>query len=234
MKFFTRNPDRIFGFPIGADGFVSRSARLRLFEPENPSLFVPRSFGIGWDLNTGAVAVKLGLIRPDDSLPDLEQHIPPRVAQLLSVAPLAGAGLVAVTAAAVSRGTASMPASWTMFFRPRNSKPVSSVVLSHAICGAGFTAWNLWQNSKEEGVDVVATALTLGVQTSSVFALLAGKLAAGKTTSRPGRPSPLAALASVAIPVVTTSIVVGTVRAALTNLERKLRNTAVSKTAGNR
>ncbi|MDY5839286.1 MAG: DUF5808 domain-containing protein [Corynebacterium camporealensis] len=48
--------------PIGLPW--KRELSLRSFEPENPKLFVPRRFGIGWDLNFGAVAAKLGIIRP--------------------------------------------------------------------------------------------------------------------------------------------------------------------------
>lgn len=54
---------------------MSKEARLRVFDPESPRLFVPRSFGWGWELNLGAVAAKLGLIRPDDTVEDLEAYI---------------------------------------------------------------------------------------------------------------------------------------------------------------
>ena len=61
----------------------------------HPALPVPLSAGIGWDLNTGAVAVRLGLIRPDDSLPDLEAHIPGAVARALAPGVAVSAGLAA-------------------------------------------------------------------------------------------------------------------------------------------
>lgn len=35
------------------------------WNPRDPRLFVPRVFGLGWSLNFGAAAVKLGLIEPD-------------------------------------------------------------------------------------------------------------------------------------------------------------------------
>ncbi|MFV0452104.1 MAG: hypothetical protein ACK5LS_07650, partial [Propioniciclava sp.] len=39
--------------------------RRRLWDPTNEKLAVPRVFGAGWDLNLGALAVRLGLIEPD-------------------------------------------------------------------------------------------------------------------------------------------------------------------------
>ena len=35
------------------------------WNPRDPRLFVPRVFGLGWSLNFGAAAVRLGLIEPD-------------------------------------------------------------------------------------------------------------------------------------------------------------------------
>ncbi|WP_248631025.1 DUF5808 domain-containing protein [Corynebacterium glucuronolyticum] len=51
--------------------------RFSAFDPENPNWLVPRRVGVGWDLNLGKLAVKAGLVRPDDSLPDLQEHIRP-------------------------------------------------------------------------------------------------------------------------------------------------------------
>lgn len=37
----------------------------RLWNPALEQVFVPRAFGLGWDLNFAAIAVRLGLIEPD-------------------------------------------------------------------------------------------------------------------------------------------------------------------------
>lgn len=52
---------------IPYDWRVPTADRLRrnLWDPTSDALFVPRAFGAGWDLNFGAVAVRLGLIEPD-------------------------------------------------------------------------------------------------------------------------------------------------------------------------
>jgi len=38
----------------------------RWWDPMEPKILVPRVFGLGWDVNFGAIAVRLGMIRPDD------------------------------------------------------------------------------------------------------------------------------------------------------------------------
>lgn len=56
---------RIAGMPNSlGKGFGRRMAGT--FAPGDHRLFVPRVFGIGWAINMGAVAVRLGLLRPDD------------------------------------------------------------------------------------------------------------------------------------------------------------------------
>lgn len=56
---------------------VSKLAN-RLWNPTDPRIFVPRVFGVGWDINFGAVAVKLGLLRPDDESESPFSHVPKR------------------------------------------------------------------------------------------------------------------------------------------------------------
>ena len=64
-------PRRVLGAPVGLD-LANLPARVaRTFDPEGP-LLVPRSLGIGWDLNLGALAVRLHLVAPDDLGEDLE------------------------------------------------------------------------------------------------------------------------------------------------------------------
>ncbi|MEA5053894.1 MAG: DUF1648 domain-containing protein [Propionicimonas sp.] len=50
-------------------GFRLRGADERIaatwWDPANPRLLLPRAIGLGWDINFGAIAVRLGLIEPD-------------------------------------------------------------------------------------------------------------------------------------------------------------------------
>ena len=65
---------------------AERAAR-RWWDPMNPKVLVPRVFGLGWDLNLGAVAVKLGLIKPDDEDTPFES-VPERWLAVSAVLPL--------------------------------------------------------------------------------------------------------------------------------------------------
>jgi hypothetical protein len=57
------------GTILGIPNSLTRGIGRRMagtFNPSDPRLIVPRVLGLGWTLNMGAVAVKLGLLNPDD------------------------------------------------------------------------------------------------------------------------------------------------------------------------
>ena len=62
---------RVLGVPtaLSPRGLVHRAARS--FSLADP-LLVPRAYGIGWDVNLGALAVRAGLAHPDDLDDDLD------------------------------------------------------------------------------------------------------------------------------------------------------------------
>lgn len=216
---------RVLGVPVDLRGLTEPRARLRAFEPENPSLLVPRAIGVGWDLNLGAIAVRLGLIRPDDSLPDLEDHIPPRAATLLTVAPLGGAAAVAVLGALVGRSDEPLPSNWSLTFRPDRwvdaPRAVGVPVALSVAAGAWAAAGSIRRrgSTAQQGPDVTAAAQALGLQAMSALMITASRRAAEK----PGDRSLLAPAGLVAFPVVSTAVLVGTVRSALSGLERTMQ-----------
>lgn len=57
---------RVLGMPYDVRMPTTERIRLRWWNPTDPRIWMPRAWGIGWDLNFGALAVKLRLIRPDD------------------------------------------------------------------------------------------------------------------------------------------------------------------------
>jgi hypothetical protein len=84
----------------------------RWWNPLDPHIFVPRVFGVGWDINFGALAVRLHLVRPDDE--DVPfASVPSLVVSLTLALPVA---LAAVQSAlmALSYGTlpAQLPVHW--------------------------------------------------------------------------------------------------------------------------
>ncbi|MRR12907.1 DUF1648 domain-containing protein, partial [bacterium] len=60
----------------------------RVWNPADPRIFTPRLFGIGWTINFGALAVKLGLLRPDDLAEDSFEHLPGWVANAVLAVPV--------------------------------------------------------------------------------------------------------------------------------------------------
>ncbi len=56
----------ILGMPYELRFPTAERVALRWWDPTNPDVLVPRLFGVGWDLNFAAIAVGLGLIKPDD------------------------------------------------------------------------------------------------------------------------------------------------------------------------
>ncbi len=101
MKLWMQDEDgvrRLFGMPVGIPFDTDPEVLLRGFEPENPKLWVPRTVGAGWNLNLGTVAVKLGLLRPDDSIPGLDTYFPQGIRHFFQWAPWAGAAAGASTA----------------------------------------------------------------------------------------------------------------------------------------
>jgi len=61
----TRGSGRVLGMPYDLRVPTAERIADRLWNPRDPRIWMPRAFGMGWDLNMGAVAVRLNLIEPD-------------------------------------------------------------------------------------------------------------------------------------------------------------------------
>lgn len=190
--------------------FNTTNPRLRNFDPENPNLLVPRTVGLGWDLNIGAVAVKLGLIRPDDSLPDLEEHIPHEVTTTLRITPILGAAAVTVAGIQLARTHDRLPSSWGLTMKPTRWSDAPAAVAPPVLISVGSAIWA----TASPRVDVSLTAQALGLQTMSLLLLAAASRPSSRT---------LPATGLIALPAVATGVLTATVRSALNNLDTKLK-----------
>lgn len=241
MKIWSKNEDgthRILGIPVGAPWDISGRATLRCFEPENPALLVPRTIGIGWDLNLGAVAVKLQLIRPDDSLPDLEEYIPESIRKALLTAPWLGALGSCLLAAGVS-GADRAVSKWTLTGKPRNyssGMAVAGVTAAISLASAVFplvagvsearqSHRGESESSPAISIDVVTCAQALGVQTAALLSLLA----VHAENRDPGSRQLLAVAAPIAAPVIAGGVIVTTVRSTLATLGKTLASERTSQ-----
>ena len=216
---------RVLGFPVSLAGLTNPEARLRAFEPENPKLFVPRTICIGWDLNLGAVAVRLGILRPDDSVPDLVDHIPPATIKALRLSPLAGASAVLIAGAYTAQRYDRLPTNWGLTFRPNRWGNGVAAMATPVLLSVGAWVWaeiatrRATTSNSKPTVDVTASAQALGLQAMSLVLITAAARQADNPDA--ARLLPLAGVMTA--PAVSTGVLVTTVRSALRRLDRKLR-----------
>jgi hypothetical protein len=104
---------RIFGMPYDFRGANATRLAERMWNPADPRIFMPRLFGIGWTFNFGAVAVKLGLIRPDDAGDESYERVPDGVVRAaLAVPALFALGALVAVAASWASLPAEVPVHW--------------------------------------------------------------------------------------------------------------------------
>lgn len=97
---------RILGVPYDVRMPDTTRAASRWWNPLDQRVLVPRMFGVGWDVNFGAVAVKLGLVRPDDE----DEPFAAVPSRAVTASMLVPAGLLAALFVAVAMFGPSMPA----------------------------------------------------------------------------------------------------------------------------
>lgn len=163
---------RVLGVPVDTRGPVDPDVRARTWNPTNPRLVVPRLFGAGWTLNLGAVAVRLGLLRPDDASDDVIEHIPSRHVMIARTVPLV---IAAAAAAAVALSWRSLPRQVPSGFdlggRTRSRTSRASLLVTLAL-GALPAAWAQRRTPTVEDTLVRASSAT------SLAVLSAGTVAA--------------------------------------------------------
>ena len=119
---------RVLGMPYDFRGASAERVGERIWNPADPRVFMPRLFGVGWTINFGALAVKLGLIRPDDAGDESFERIPAGAVRAALAVPAAlAAATVTVLALAWSTLPAELPVHWGTSGAPDDwtAKPVA-------------------------------------------------------------------------------------------------------------
>lgn len=146
----------------------------RVWDPMNRSILVPRVVGLGWDINLGAVAVKLGWLRPDDSDCDVIGAIPEKELRLSTSLPTVGAGLALIASAiAVSRSPNILPSGWNMAFRPNRYSSAATALAPGVIMSLTAAIWTGLAPDRHDHIarNVFGTSLSfLGAGTSLLAA----------------------------------------------------------------
>ncbi|MDO8848500.1 MAG: DUF1648 domain-containing protein [Coriobacteriia bacterium] len=98
---------RLLGMPYDFRGASVDRISSRMWNPADPHIFTPRLFGLGWTINFGALAVKLGLLRPDDVGDELFERIPSAAVWIAFAIP---AVIATATAVLMAVSWSSLPA----------------------------------------------------------------------------------------------------------------------------
>ena len=231
MSLFTHAPLRQW-----ITGTTAETARLKFFDPADPALFVPRRFGAGIAVNTGAVAVKLGLLRPDDDLADTAPYLDRKSIDFLRFSPVVPLAVILAAGWRTRRDTANRyPIKWNWTTRPTKFAPAWIALGIPAVIATVCTASSLFPAQPEHhtgqpepapaatahpraGVDVSRYTIALGQ--SVMCAGIA--LAALKSARIPDKPNPGVLAAVAAGPVAATTATVWAVRRALNSIAATL------------
>jgi hypothetical protein len=109
---------RLLGVPY--DVRVPNSDRVasRLWNPLDPRIFVPRIFGLGWDINFGALAVKLHLVNPDDEDEPFAAVSAGVVAATMAIPLLIAVAFAVLVVTAWPTLPAQLPSHWNVLGQP--------------------------------------------------------------------------------------------------------------------
>lgn len=226
MKWFGKDAEgqaRVLGMPVSGLWLGRSDAALDGFEPENPRLFIPRKYGLGWDVNLGAVGVRLGLIRPDDSLPDLANYVPTRLKRGIRLTTIAGGIGVAFLAVLVSRKEQvlvqrSARRASERFITGRQAA-LAPVVLT-TVAALAPQVFRRDDPESEDAVRLANQADLMGVEAMSIAWLVAMRRAGDKRKMTRRLMVPIVAL----WPLVTGACQLAYVKTALTRVKSRLHN----------
>lgn len=205
---------RVLGLPVDVRAPTSARVRSRVFDPTDSRILVPRILGAGWRLNYGALAVRLGLLRPDDVDDDVLAHVPPAVRRVTRAIPWVTAAKTAFWAAAAWRTGPRVPSHWDVAGRVDGWSD-RRLILPALTAFATGAAWWGTRTDPDDPLVRPALAASAGATTTAIAVLTTW------TARRPTRPHPEVAMVAIA-PLATTAVMlIWPVRAGLRALARE-------------
>jgi hypothetical protein len=149
----------------GSESLGARAAR-SWWSPADPRFFLPRTLGFGWDINFGAVAVKLGLIEPDAENVPFEST-PDSAFRLAAVLPTACAAATIAHYAVRGRSLPDpLPANWGLAgnanrWMSKRSAAASDLAMTVLPAGLAWWAASRRGGSGPERAGIAATGTML-------------------------------------------------------------------------
>ncbi len=191
------------GVPVDLTGVFRPEAYRRIFDPADNRILLPRLCGLGWTVNLGAIAVKCGLIRPDDIDADVVAAIPQELKQGLTAVPYA---LSAVNLLLLARYWRVLPekvhSNWTLGGQPRGNPSSKKSLIPFLIfngCGAVIAA-RKGPEPVGAATGTVLASTALG-QTWAVINAARGKNHPGLATIAGMAVGAIAAVAMIVVPM---------------------------------
>lgn len=132
---------RLLGMPYDIRLPTVERVRVRWWNPSDPRIFMPRAFGAGWDLSFGALAVRLGLVRPDDEDEPFESVPESWMLAAFMVPVAATAAIIWVWFAVRGALPAQIPTHWGASGAPDGFGPARGVFVSTLITAGVPTLW---------------------------------------------------------------------------------------------
>lgn len=169
--------------------------RLAWFDPSNPQLLIPRTIGFGWDINFGAVATKLGLLRPDDIDDDVVAAIPDRIINAIRIAP--ATLTVASLALAFAMPNMTGPTKYSIIGGPSGAKNLRKYAFFSTAGLAGIAGFSATRTLKQD--QLVTSSITAGIALAVVLQLTQMKAHSNNPLWN------LARVAAIASPILTLS-----------------------------
>ncbi|MDP2234287.1 MAG: DUF1648 domain-containing protein, partial [Actinomycetota bacterium] len=139
-----RGSGSVLGVPYDIRLPTAERIRSRFWNPEDSRVFTPRAWGIGWDLNFGALAVKTHLIRPDDH-DDPFAHVPEVWLYVALAIPLAICALMAVSwVVAAPNLPSELPTHWGISGQADRFAPAVQALGMLLVLSAAPTIWAIY------------------------------------------------------------------------------------------
>lgn len=208
-ELLTRSPlvGRFGPFPYDWRFPTPEQIRRTIWDPSDPHVLRPRLFGVGWTLNFGAMATRLGWVRPDDEGEELDAAVPAWMNHATEVLPLVvTAGTTAYLASRAGKLPDRLPSHFSVTGHPDRYSPARRVMAGLAAATTLAPIIQVRAGSSTSGSARMATRALATYLAGTTAAVSAATLSSSR---RAGLAVPLgmtvaagAAFAQLVIPVV--------------------------------